>query len=101
MVLRQWGGGSGMAVSRVLLPHLRVFPFARPGRAARRFAIGFLFGILAVLGGLAGFRQAYADPILPGGVVRGGDVGATTPAWGAGPAGGPVRAPPEGGDAPK
>jgi vancomycin resistance protein YoaR len=69
-----------MAVSRVLLPHLRVFPFARPGRAARRFAIGFLFGVLAVLGGLAGFRQAYADRILPGVVVGGVDVGSLTPA---------------------
>jgi vancomycin resistance protein YoaR len=68
-----------MAVSRVLLPHLRLVPFARPGRAARRFAIGFLFGILAVLAGLAGFRQAYADRILPGVVVGGIDVSSLTP----------------------
>jgi vancomycin resistance protein YoaR len=69
-----------MAVSRVLIPHLRAVPLARPGRVARRFAIGFLFGVLLVLGGLIGFRQAFADRILPGVLIGGVDVGSLTPA---------------------
>ena len=69
-----------MAVSRVLIPHLRAVPFARPGRVARLFAIGFLFGVLLVLGGLIGFRQAFADRILPGVLIGGVDVGSLTPA---------------------
>ena len=79
MVLRQVGGGSGMAVSRALLPTLRVLSVARPGSRARRFTIGFLFGVLIVLGGLIGFRQAYADRILPGVVIGGVDVSSMTP----------------------
>jgi vancomycin resistance protein YoaR len=61
-----------MAVARVLIPHLRALPVARPGRVARRFVIGFLFGVLLVLGGLAGFHQAFVDRIMPGVLV--GDV---------------------------
>jgi vancomycin resistance protein YoaR len=53
---------------------------AGPGRAARWFAIGFLVGVLAVLGGLAGYRQAYTDRILPGVYVGGIDVGSLSPA---------------------
>jgi vancomycin resistance protein YoaR len=69
-----------MAVSRLLLPHLRVRSLAGPGRAARWFAIGFLVGVLVVLGGLAGYRQAYTDRILPGVYVGGIDVGSLSPA---------------------
>ena len=69
-----------MAVARVLIPHLRAFPLARPGRVARRFVIGFLFGVLLVLGGLAGFRQAFADRILPGVMIGDFDVGSLPPA---------------------
>ena len=69
-----------MAVARVLIPHLRAFPLARPGRVARRFVIGFLFGVLLVLGGLAGFRQAFADRILPGVLIGDFDVGSLPPA---------------------
>jgi hypothetical protein len=69
-----------MAVARVLIPHLRAFPLARPGRVARRFVIGFLFGVLLVLGGLAGFRQAFADRILPGVLIGDYDVGSLPPA---------------------
>lgn len=69
-----------MAVTRVLVPHLPALPFARPGLRARRFTIGFLFGVLVVLGGLVGFRQAYVDRIMPGVVVGGVDLGSLTPA---------------------
>ena len=68
-----------MAVSRVLLPTLRAVSVARPGRVARRFVIGFLLGLLVVIGGLIGFRQAYADRILPGVLVGGVDVGSMSP----------------------
>jgi len=68
-----------MADSRVL-PHLRAFSIARPGRGALRFVIGFLFGVLVVLGALFGFRQAYADRIMPGVAVGGVDLGSLTPA---------------------
>ena len=68
-----------MAVTRVLLPNLRAVSVARPGRVARRFVIGFLLGVLVVIGGLIGFRQAYADRILPGVLVGGVDVGSMTP----------------------
>jgi vancomycin resistance protein YoaR len=47
---------------------------------ARRFAIGFLLGVLVVIGGLVGFRQAFADRIMPGVMVGGVDVGSMTPA---------------------
>lgn len=68
-----------MAVTRALLPNLRAVSVARPGRVARRFAIGFLLGVLVVIGGLIGFRQAFADRILPGVLVGGVDVGSMTP----------------------
>jgi vancomycin resistance protein YoaR len=69
-----------MAVTRVLIPHLRAFPIARPGKVARRFTIGLLFGVLLVLAGLIGFRQAFADRIWPGVLVGGFDVGSLSPA---------------------
>jgi vancomycin resistance protein YoaR len=69
-----------MAVSRVLLPTLRAIPVPRPGQVARRFVIGFLFGVLVVVAGLVAFRQAYADRIMPGVVIGGVDVGSLTPA---------------------
>jgi len=69
-----------MAVTRVLLPNLRAVSIARPGRVARRFVIGFLLGVLVVIGGLIGFRQALADRILPGVLVGGVDVGSMSPA---------------------
>ena len=68
-----------MAVSRTLLPNLRVLAIARPGLVARRFIIGFLFGVLLVIGGLIGFRQAFADRILPGVQIGGLDLGTLTP----------------------
>ncbi len=68
-----------MAVTRVLLPTLRAVSVARPGRVARRFVIGFLLGVLVVIGGLIGFRQALADRILPGVLVGGVDVGSMSP----------------------
>ena len=68
-----------MAVTRAFLPHLRVLPVARAGRLARRFVIGFLFGVLLVLAGLIGFRQAFVDRILPGVTVGGLDVGSMSP----------------------
>jgi vancomycin resistance protein YoaR len=67
-----------MAVTGALIPHLSAVRIARPGRAARRFTIGFLFGVLLVIGGLIGFREAYADRILPNVVVGGVDVGSLT-----------------------
>jgi vancomycin resistance protein YoaR len=69
-----------MAITRALIPHLPAIHVARPGTVARRFVIGFLFGVLLVLGGLIGFRQAYADKILPGVVVGGVNIGSLTPA---------------------
>ena len=69
-----------MAVTGALIPHLSAVRVARPGRAARRFTIGFLFGILLVIGGLVAFHEAYAGRILPNVVVGGVDVGSLTPA---------------------
>ena len=69
-----------MAVTRALLPNFRAVALARPGRAARRFVIGFLLGLLVVIAGLIGFRQALADRILPGVLVGGVDVGSMSPA---------------------
>ncbi len=69
-----------MAVTRAFIPHLPVVHVARPGKRLRRFTIGFLFGILLVMGGLIGFRQALADRIMPGVVVGDVDVGSLTPA---------------------
>jgi len=46
---------------------------------ARRFVIGFLLGVLVVIGGLIGFRQALAGRILPGVLVGGVDVGSMSP----------------------
>lgn len=69
-----------MAVTRTLIPHLPAVHIVRPGTIARRFTIGFLFGVLIVVGGLIAFSQAYADRILPNVVVGGVDVGSLTPA---------------------
>ncbi len=69
-----------MAVSRALIPHLPAVRVVRPGTVARRFAIGFLFGVLLVIAGLIGFRLAFADRILPNVLIGGVDVGSMTPA---------------------
>jgi vancomycin resistance protein YoaR len=69
-----------MAITRAFIPHLSVVHVDRPGKRARRFVIGFLFGVMLVIGGLIGFRQAYADRILPNVVIGGVDVGSLTPA---------------------
>ncbi len=69
-----------MAVTRTLIPRLPVIHLVRPGTVARRFTIGFLFGVLLVVGGLAAFREAFADRIMPGVIVGGVDIGSLTPA---------------------
>lgn len=68
-----------MAVSRELISHLPALSIVRPGRGARRFVIGFLFGVLLVIGGLVAFHQAYTGRILPGVTVGGVNVGSLTP----------------------
>jgi vancomycin resistance protein YoaR len=68
-----------MAVARVLIPHLPGVRVARPGRAVRRFTIGFLLGVLLVLGGLVAFRQAFIGRIMPGVFVGDVPIGSLTP----------------------
>ena len=52
----------------------------RPGKAARRFSIGFLLGIALALVGVAAVGQSLAGRILPGVVAGGVDVSGMTPA---------------------
>ncbi len=67
-----------MAVTQPVATERRVLHLWRPGRVARRFVIGSLFGVLAVLGALLGFTQSYAGRVLPGIVVGGVDVSGMT-----------------------
>ena len=64
-----------MAVTRPFAPAVRALRIPRPGRAARGFLVGALLGVLLVLLGVVGFRQAYVDRILPGVQVGGVDIG--------------------------
>ena len=52
----------------------------RPGKAARRFGLGFLLGIALALVGVAAIGQSFAGRILPGVVAGGVDIGGLTPA---------------------
>ena len=64
-----------MAITRPFAPAVRALRIPRPGRAARGFLVGALFGVLLVLLGVVAFRQAYVDRILPGVQVGGVDIG--------------------------
>jgi vancomycin resistance protein YoaR len=67
-----------MAVTQPVATAVRALRVPLPGRATRRFAIGALFGVLLVLGAVAGFGQAHAGRILPGVVLGGVSVGGMT-----------------------
>ncbi len=67
-----------MAVTQPVATAVRALRVPVPGRAMRRFAIGALFGVLLVLGAVAGFGQAHAGRILPGIVLGGVSVGGMT-----------------------
>lgn len=67
-----------MAVTRQFAPAIRALHVPRPGRAARRFVIGALLGVVLVLGALVGISEAYVNRILPGVVVGGVDLSGLT-----------------------
>jgi vancomycin resistance protein YoaR len=67
-----------MAATQPVATERRVLHLWRPGRVARRFVIGSLFGVLVVLGALAAFGQSYAGRVLPGIVLGGVDIGGMT-----------------------
>ncbi len=69
-----------MAATQPVATEPRVLRIPRPGRVARRFVIGVLFGVLLALGGVAAFGQAHAGRILPGVVLGGVDVSGMTDA---------------------
>lgn len=67
-----------MAVVPRFAPGIRALHVPRPGRGARGFLLGAVFGVTLVLGGLVGFQQAFRDRILPGVHVGGIDIGGLT-----------------------
>jgi vancomycin resistance protein YoaR len=67
-----------MAATQPVATEPRALRIPRPGRMARRSVIVLLFGVLAVLGGLYAFGQAYAGRILPGMSIGGVDVSGMT-----------------------
>ena len=67
-----------MAATQPVATEPRVLRIPRPGRVARRLVIGALFGVLAVLGGMYAFGQAYTGRILPGILIGGVDVSGMT-----------------------
>ena len=67
-----------MAATQPVATEARVLRIPRPGRMARRSVIVVLFGVLAVLGGMYAFGQAYAGRILPGVLIGGVDVSGMT-----------------------
>lgn len=69
-----------MAATQPVATEPRVLRIPRPGRVARRFVIGALFGVLLALGAVAAFGQAHAGRILPGIVLGGVDVSGMTDA---------------------
>jgi vancomycin resistance protein YoaR len=67
-----------MATTQPVATERRVLHLSRPGRAARRFLIGSLFGVVMALGALLAFGQAHTGRILPGIVLGGVDVSGLT-----------------------
>jgi vancomycin resistance protein YoaR len=67
-----------MAATQPVATEPRALRVPRPGRAARRFVIGSLFGVLLALGAVAAFGQAYSGRMLPGIVLGGVDVSGMT-----------------------